>query len=145
MRVWSFCLVMAAVLVGCGETSTGVKTVGVSGTVYLDDKPLEDAQVNFVGANHAGSGRTDASGKYYLASGAEPGENKIYFSKIANDDPAAGMDLEQLKAAAQGQGLTEIPGQQIPAEYASAESSTLTFTVPPDGSKTADFRLQSKK
>ncbi|MGZ9130710.1 MAG: hypothetical protein ACXW4Z_23280, partial [Candidatus Binatia bacterium] len=145
-KVWWFCLVVAAAFVGCGEkTNTGVATVGVSGTVYLDDKPLEDAQVNFVGTKHAGTGRTDASGKYYLVSGAELGENKIYFSKIANEDPAAGMDLEQLKAAAQAQGLTVIPGQQIPAEYASAEATTLTFTVPPEGSKAADFRLQSKK
>jgi hypothetical protein len=117
----------------------------VSGTIYLDEQPLESAQVFFLGPNHAGTGRTDADGKYYLVSGAEPGSNKVYFSKLDKEDPAMATDLEQLKAAAQGQGLTVIPGQRIPTEYASAEATTLTFTVPPEGSKSADFRLQSKK
>jgi hypothetical protein len=141
------CLLATLGLVGCGggEPVSSVKTVSVSGTVYLDDKPLDSAQIIFLSPNHQGGGRTDANGKFYLVSGAEPGDNKIYFSKIdaAGLDPASGMDQGQLEAAAQGAGLAVVPGQKIPPEYASAETTKLTYKVPPEGAKDVDFRLKS--
>jgi hypothetical protein len=146
MKVWWLCSMAIVALIGCGgDTQSGIKTVDVSGTVYLDDQPLEGARINFVSANYAGSGRTDAGGKYRLVSGAEPGENKVYLNKLDNEDPANATDYDMLKAAAEAQGLKEVPGERIPAQYASAEATTLSFTVPPEGSKSADFRLQSKK
>jgi hypothetical protein len=143
-------LLLATVIVavaGCGGDATGVKTVGVSGTVYLDDQPLPDVRVVFMSANHAGNGRTDANGKYYLVAGAEPGTNKISFSKVDDPtlNPEAGLDQGQLEAAALGSNQKAEIKQRIPAEYASPETTTLTFDVPAAGTKTADFRLQSKK
>jgi len=142
-------LIAMVFAIGCGGDGRSVKTVGVGGIVLLDDQPLEGVQVFFLSDNHAGNGRTDATGKYYLVSGAEPGTNKVYFSKI--DDPkldaAAGMDQAQLEAAAfdnPKQLQSQLP-QKIPPEYASAEATKLTFDVPPGGTKSADFRLQSKK
>jgi hypothetical protein len=136
-----------AVVTGCGEAGTTVKTVGVSGAVYLDDQPLDGVKVVFMSPNHAGTGQTDAQGKFYLVAGAEPGANKISFSKV-NDptlNPDAGIDQGQMEAAALGTNQKVELKQMIPAEFTNPDTTPLTFNVPPDGTKSADFRLQSKK
>lgn len=136
-----------AVVTGCGDEGKTVKTVGVSGVVYLDDQPLDGVKVVFMSPNHAGTGQTDAQGKFYLVAGAEPGSNKISFSKV-NDptlNPDAGMDQGQMEAAALANNQKVDIKQMIPAEFTNPDTTTLTFNVPPEGTKSAEFRLQSKK
>ena len=138
-------LVVAA---GCGQS--GVETVNVSGTVYLDGQPVEGVEVYFASENHAGFGVTAADGTYELVQGAEPGENKLRFSKVVNsefNDPENGMDIGQLEALAMAHGGgpgVRLPGQMIPSKYSDPALSKIVFEVPDGGTGSADFRLTSK-
>jgi hypothetical protein len=92
------------VIAGCGGAQ-GPKPVGVSGTVYIDDKPAPNIAVFFVTEKHAGTGRTNAEGKYTLAQGAIPGVNKITFNaaeESKKSDVEMGMDAGQMEAQATG-------------------------------------------
>ncbi|MFO0903289.1 MAG: hypothetical protein U0939_09835 [Pirellulales bacterium] len=136
--------------VGCSD-GTGVKTVRVSGVVKLDGQPLADAEVHFVGPKHAGFGKTDAEGKFKLVTGAEPGENKVFFRKESDDKfskPEEGLDAGQAAAAAAAQRNSNPAASAkkgIPAEYTSSGTTKLTFTVPEGGSDSANFELDSAK
>ncbi len=143
------CALASAVLAGCGDG--GVKTVNVSGTVYLDNEPVEGLEVHFVGPSHGGYAVTAADGSYQLVQGAEPGENKLYFRKVEGPqfslDPELGMDMGQLEAMAMADGGSAnvvIPGQIIPAKYSDPTRSNIAFNVPESGTDNADFRLTSK-
>ena len=141
-----------SIIAGCGKAGD-VKTVNVSGTVYLDGKPLDGVTVHFLTENHSGSGKAVSDGTYVLVQGAEPGENKIYFSKIVNsqlnDDPEAGMDIAQFEAMAMAagdeMGVVTMPGQVIPRQYCDPTKSDITFNVPEAGTGSADLRLSSKQ
>lgn len=145
----ALCLLLTlAAVAGCGRD--GVKTVGVSGTVYLDGKPVEGVEVHFASANHGGFGLTAADGTYELVQGAEPGENRLRFSKVVNsafNDPENGMDIGQLEAMAMAHGGgpgIRLPGQMIPTKYSDPALSKIIFQVPDGGTSSADFRLTSK-
>lgn len=144
-------------LSGCGGSSPAApKTVGVSGTVYLDGKPLEGAEVRFIREGFASFGQTGADGRYELVQGAVPGENTITISKIEGGsgielDPAQGMDAGQLEAMRMGTEGTpgggtvpELPKQVVPPQYSDPSKSKLTYTVPEGGSTSADLRLSSQ-
>ena len=138
-------------IAGCGKSSD-LKTVNVAGTVYIDGKPLDGVKVNFHTEEHAGSAKTLTDGTYVLVQGAQPGENKVYFSKVVNsqisDDPESGMDLGQFEAMAMAAGDetgVTIPGQVIPKRYCDPTKSDITFNVPEAGTESADFRLSSKQ
>ncbi|MDZ7617283.1 MAG: hypothetical protein U1E05_09775 [Patescibacteria group bacterium] len=145
---FSLLLLLPLAIAGCGRE--GVKTVGVTGTVYLDGKPVEGVEVYFATANHTGFGVTAADGSYGLVQGAEPGENRLRFSKVVNSafsDPENGMDIGQLEAMAMAHGGgpgVRIPGQMIPAKYNDPALSKIVFQVPDGGASSADFRLTSK-
>jgi hypothetical protein len=134
---------------GCGRRD-GVRTVGVSGTVYLDGKPIECVEVYFVSTNHTGFGVTAADGTYELVQGAEPGENRLRFSKVVNadfNDPEQGMDIGQLEAMAMAHGGgpgIRLPGQVVPPKYSDPALSKIVFQVPDSGASGADFRITSK-
>ena len=147
-------LMFSVTFSGCGGGEGRPKTARVSGTVTLQGKPLEGATVHFIGEKFAGSGKTNAEGRYELVQGAVPGKNKIYISKRplpanVNLDPEAGVDLGQLDAsvaatesdpsgnAAKAQG----PKEEVPEEFSNPQKSTLTLDVPAGGTTTADFRL----
>lgn len=142
-------------LSGCGGGgSDGPKTARVSGTVTLDGKPLAGATVFFTSEKFSGFGKTNAEGHYELVQGAVPGNNKVYISKLEIPpgmvlDPEAGMDLEQLKAAASGAqndpsrsgAKIQGPKELVSEEFSNPQKSKLTFPVPDGGSTSADFRL----
>jgi len=143
MVVLTFGLGLAA---GCPEPGgQSVDTVDVSGTVTLDSQPLEGVAVHFSRSmDHGGTGVTGADGSYELGNGAEPGENKVYFTAVDSVDeededdamPDAGMD-EDDEAETGGE------GSAIPAKYSDAANPALTFTVPAGGSTEANFELTS--
>ena len=147
------------VVIGCAgpEQPTGPETVDVSGTVFLDGKPLEGAEVYFISPDgeFVGFGETGSDGKYTLVQGAVPGKNKVYISKLEIDEselnPEEGIDPEQMAAAAAAGGGEEAgggegggPKQLIPASYSDPEKTKLTFEVPAGGTSQADFQLTSK-
>ncbi|GDY10035.1 hypothetical protein LBMAG52_35210 [Planctomycetia bacterium] len=143
-------------LSGCGSGggSDGPKTARVSGTVTVQGKPLEGASVYFMSEKFSAFGKTNAEGHYELVQGAVPGDNKVYISKLelppgVKLDPEAGIDLEQLKAAAagaendpSGKGpKIQGPKELVPEEFSNPQKSKLTFPVPAGGTTSADFRL----
>jgi hypothetical protein len=127
-------------LFGC-RGSDEVETVDVSGKVTLDEKPLAGATIFFITDKHTGTGKTGPDGSYKLENGAVPGLNQVYLSKIkggaagAGDDPAAvAGETDPGKIAA---------GQAIPAKYADPLNPQLQYTVPEEGSTSANFDLKS--
>jgi hypothetical protein len=132
-------LIFAALMVGCGpKRRPTVETTKVSGTIQMDGKPLDGAQVNFLGADFAGVATTDASGHYELD--AQPGENKIYVTKMTGLPP--GWDETMLPGASDAPGATG-PKQLVPKKYSDPFDTELKFTVPEDGSTDANFDLTS--
>lgn len=133
---------------GCsGGGEGGPKTVGVSGTVYLDDNPLPDALVTFTSEKFSGAGRTNSEGRYTLGQGAVPGENVVTISKWEGEELKAeeGMDEGQFEAMAENDPNIQIgPRQVIPEQYSNLEKSDLKYQVPEGGAEGVDFRLQSE-
>lgn len=148
----------AAVLVaaaGCGGGGRELPdTVPVSGTIYLNGQPLEGAEVQFFTEEFVAVGITGPDGRYELAQGAVPGENRVLVKKLEGEgigmgDPAeTGLDPYQFEVAAEAAGNSaaakKIAQQTIPAHYSDPEKSKLTFPVPDAGTDKADFRLTSQ-
>jgi hypothetical protein len=153
-------LLMATVAMsaGCSEGRRGPKTVQVAGTLYLDGKPLEGAEIRFFSSDFVSVAVSGSGGKYELVQGGVPGENRVTVRKIEGDgiklDPDAGYDLGQLEAqmeaVAQASGRSgkrgDVPGlkQLVPDHYGDPSKTKLTYTVPEGGTDSADFRLTTK-
>ncbi len=160
MRNWTSLITLSLTfaLAGCGGGDSGPETVSVSGTVSLDKKPLESAEVNFFSkeGNFLASGMTDAEGKFQLYQGAVAGENQVWISKKkggVNDaapagDPAENPDLDttQLSAASGvDAGDIVVAGSELlPAKFSDSEKSVLKYVVPAGGSDAANFELTSE-
>lgn len=92
-------LVAASLLAGCGGSS-GPELATVEGTVTMDGKPLQDAQVTFRPEQGAPSfGRTDENGYYTLSftrsrEGAEIGKHTVEVSTARSADPDADPPVE---------------------------------------------------
>lgn len=149
-------LAVWGILAGCGGSSRDVpETVPVAGTITLDGRPLEGAEVRFVKDGFAGVGVTGPDGTYELSPGAVPGMNEVTVSKIEGEgmstDPEEGMDAGQMEAATTyDPALAGTPGAQgppqetLPSRYSVPGESELEFDVPADGTEQADFPLQSE-
>ena len=148
-------LVLAIWVLGCGGSKNGVKSVDVSGTITLDDEPLEGVEVRFSSGKFGGYGTTNAEGKSRLVSGAAVGENKVSLKKFDTsmaqgiDTSIEGMDEGQMAAMMEAQskskGGTAMKGSMIPPEFTDPKTTKLKFDVPEGGTSSADFRLTSKK
>ncbi len=123
---------------GCGSR----KLAPVSGKITLNNKPLANALVSFQpiapgGGTEAGpgsTGKTNANGEYTLKAstgqdGAWVGEHRVLISSLATE--AGGEDRRG------GPKLKET----VPARYNT--QTTLKITVKPEGTKEADFKLES--
>lgn len=149
---WSiFCLVLVAMLTGCGSRDADPARATVTGRLTLAGKPLAGAHVHFVNLVYPDRGTsavTDADGRFELSLGAIVGLNKVYFSKFEGGrvalNPDAGIDAGQMQAmAAAGQQFrkkADVPRQVIPLEY-STSNSKLKILVPPEGVAEAKFDL----
>lgn len=136
-------LIALACLAGCGPS--GPSTVAVSGTLKIKGQPVEGVEVQFISAEFAGFGKTDAGGKFQLVPGAVPGPNKVCFRKFESgtlkDDPQTGMDAGQFEAMQQAQGRQTSVRQLIPPEFSDAATTQMEFNVPAEGTAAADFDL----
>lgn len=152
-----FMMAAAALLTaGCGSEDSGPETVAVSGTVLVDGKPIEGAEVNFYSAEtkFLASGMTDAEGKFTLYQGAVVGENKVWISKDTSKsdtdpegmDPAENpeADSAQMAEAAGDMGELEAKGEILPPKFSNSEQSVLKFNVPEGGTEAADFKITSE-
>ncbi len=149
-------LTLFAVVVGCGPavkpTPTGL--VPFTGSVTLDDKPMDGATIMLVPVS-ASSGQaldtggvTDAGGKFELkagegkASGAMPGEYRVIITRLTKPD---GSVVPPSPEKSPMQLMTEENAKEsIPPQYSDMLGSKLTVVVP-SGGGTHDFKLTSKK
>jgi len=150
VRWLSFMAVLAGLHMasGCSEGKK-YSTAPVAGTVTVDGQPIAYADVYFVGNGMNAFAKTDAQGKYQLPHGAVLGENIVYFSKFigGTSGPQEAIDSGQMEAmvAAQGAaGMRSGPKQMIPAPHSDPANSKTSFTVPREGTASADFDLTSK-
>lgn len=136
-------LAAGTLLLASGCEPTGPPTASVSGTVLIDGKPVEGVEVFFATDAVAGSGITDARGKFMLASGASPGTNKVWLRKYVGGDPAMlEMDPEQLAAmSSAGPAGAKIPKPLLPPKYSDPAATVLTFDVPAGG--TTDAKIEA--
>jgi hypothetical protein len=130
-------LALACLPLGCSGENRGLAPV--SGTVYMNGKPLPNASVIFTPVEdnvRVGVGSTDKNGKYRLTSfqtndGARIGKHAVTIRAYEVPDgpfkPADDMSLSR------GKMLT-------PAKYSKAETSGLTATVE-NKNNVIDFNL----
>jgi len=154
-------LILAVAIVsqsGCSGAKRGPKTVQVAGTLYLDSKPLEGAEIRFFSTDFVSVAVSGKEGKYELVQGGVPGENKVTVRKIEGPgiklDPDAGYDQGQLEAQMEAisiasgrtgkKGVDSTLKQLVPEHYGDPSKTKLTYTVPDGGTDSADFRLTSK-
>lgn len=150
-RLASRALVVAAVLLaGCGGSKKPDRgTVPVAGTVTYQGKPLPDANIYFFSAKFSAYGKTDAEGKYRIAQGAIPGENKVFVSKITGDAKAIPEQIadDPGQVAAASAATMNDPnrakkaprGELLPPEMSDPERTKLVFSVPAEGTEAANF------
>ncbi len=123
---------VGACLAGCGKKEN---VVSVTGTVFLDGKPLEGATVTFhpLKGGAVGSATTDSSGRFTVMTGTlrglKPGEYIVTVQKtagVSSGDPLA---------------PEKPPAMLTPAKYANVKTSPLKYTAP---GGPAHFELSSK-
>jgi hypothetical protein len=122
---------------GCGGRSDRPKLGTVTGTVFMDDKPLPEVWVMFnpTGNGRTSTARTNKEGQYELmylegTKGANLGSHNVVIMTYHEDE------IEEMKANT-GKPVKE----PIPAKYNS--KTTLTTEVK-EGKNVSDFHLESK-
>ena len=160
MRRVCFVMLFAGLIAGFSSCSNGerepLNTVPVSGTVYLDRKPLENAEIRFYTQDFVGFAVTGADGKYELSQGAMPGENRVTIQihqESYDLDPESGHDMGQIESARESAlGLSgemataaaKAADKSVPSQYSDPEKTQLKIVVPEEGKEGADFRITSK-
>lgn len=146
-RQWAFAGLLIAMLYSAG-CSQQASYVPVSGTVYMDDQPLANVMVIFQPMAAEGQIETAGVGSYAMTD-----EQGRYTLKVASEMPKTGALVGKHRVriatppskktntdsdAAMGSGNEFV--DPIPPHY--NIESTLTFDVPPSGTKQADFKLR---
>jgi hypothetical protein len=124
-------------LVGCGsEAPKGPPRVPLAGTVTFDGQPLGGADITFFNQDDEVGMITSAEGNYKIPIGARPGSYKVTVSK-----------LKGLENIPEGVAVAPSPGENpemIPPQFSSRSLTKLTYTVPDEGTETANFDLSTK-
>ena len=118
------------------------ETAEVAGVVLHDGAPVSDAIVTFRpdGGTHSAYDRTDENGRFQLTTfedgdGAVPGQYRVTVSKVVVDYEPNPKNPEVLPP------LYHAEQSVLPSEYAEADTSGLTATVPEDGTDEIEFSL----
>lgn len=134
----------------CSRAPEGPPLVPATGTVTLDGKPLAAADIMLIPQGdtkgNGGVGRTDPAGKFELVQsdnrqrkGIPTGEYKVILSKYIKPDGADYTPDPNVGPIDTG-GFKEL----LPAAYTDQEHAKLTANIPPEGTKTLEFKLNSK-
>jgi hypothetical protein len=144
MSIRKAVLLVTLLLIGCGPG--GPKIAPVSGTVFMDGKPLPNVDVAFQpngsienpNPGRGSTARTDANGRFTLRidgeiNGAVVARHRVCISsmQMTSVDPETGTSEDG----------TPVEREMIPPQY--NYTSKLEFDVPPDGTDKADFQLES--
>jgi hypothetical protein len=145
-------LVLASYLVGlsgCSSLPAGPPLVPAEGVVTLDGKPLAGAQVMLEPRGEtrgqAVFAKTDGAGKFAVASpdgkqrGAAVGNYRVIISKLVKPD---GSDF--IPDPNSGPDDTGGFRQLLPSVYSDPVQTTLTADVPDGGTKSLEFKLNSR-
>jgi hypothetical protein len=143
------CVSVLPVFASCNQGPAGPKLVHAAGLITLDGKPLGSADVMFIPQGetkgNGGVGRTDPAGNFDIRShdrkdiGLPVGDYKVIVSKLVKPD---GTDYTPDPNA--GPIYTGGFKELLPAAYTEQDRSQLTATIPPEGTTTLEFKLNSK-
>jgi hypothetical protein len=122
-------LLAVAMLAGCGDRDDQMTVYPVRGSVTVDGKPAEGAQITLFALDEKlrgpesplPTGRVDAEGNFIITSyefgdGAPPGEYKVGVVWLEVIKPAGDLGQEETR-------------DRLKEKYADPSSSTLTATV----------------
>src|SRR4051812_28560028 len=143
-QVFLIGLLGAALLAGCGKATSGPATVEVTGTVTIDAKPVEGANVTFSpeasgdDARLASQALTDQNGRFQLSTHVGGGKTKPgivpggYLVTISKFDRAA-----------LGKGFV-APTNVLPKKYADVKTSQLKADVAVGKENNFEFLLREQ-
>ena len=146
-----FCWVAAILAGGCAKVPPPVTEV--AGVVLLNDKPLPQAQVEFIpdlqgfGAELNSTATTDDHGRFTLTCN-QKGESGAVVAKhwVIITDPAVPEDLRGMDArsqAKQQEFLRKLVNRPIPEQYSTITKTPLKIDVTAD-QKTYTIKLTRK-
>ena len=139
-------LMFAVVASLCGCNSSKFDLAPVSGVVTLDGEPVADARVIFepqrtgqeaLSAGPSSNGVTDDEGRFTLETTVEGHRGAVVGAHTVTVSTYL-AEIDRTKDTSR-----IIRQEEIPARY--QEPGALTFTVPSDGTTTADFSLTRKE
>ncbi|QDU48315.1 carboxypeptidase-like regulatory domain-containing protein [Gimesia panareensis] len=130
----TLCLLLTALVTGCGAGVDEVPKGTVKGTVKLDGKPLSGARVNFTSGTAGAGAYADLQqdGTYAISDPIPAGDYKVYLSSPGlGDAPPDESGNQEMKDALKG----------VPEKYQSDQSTDLQ-TVIKEGENTFDIDLK---
>jgi len=146
--------ILAALVASCAGCGDGDGRVPVEGTITLDGQPLAGVHVLFdqpdlsPNENIGYLGVTDESGRYELrpamgeGSGVPPGEYRVSLTTAVADRSAPPAQPPRGRSSSPFlPDVQPVLPERIPPAY---RGGKLTFTVPEDGTDTANFDLKSR-
>ena len=133
------CVALAASVAGCGSTTNPHGSIGITGTVLFDGRPMQDGHVTFLPAFDAQlmAGCPVKDGRFSIAprNGLPPGDYRVSFSVIeetgrtvSSPDPLANGRKELRNAVADG--WTEETSTQIVTIRKNGSVAHFSFDVP---------------
>ncbi len=125
-------LCLVACLDGCGSSSTE-PTVPAAGTVVYKGQPLAKGTIRFVPEKGRPASGNIVDGKFTLSTygendGAVPGVHKVALTAT-----------EEVAAKKKGEEATTK--SLLPPQYANEGSSGLSVTIPPEGKKDIEIKI----
>jgi hypothetical protein len=129
---------------GCGG-GVEADTVPIEGKVTVDDKPIAQASVAFIGkeGGRLASALTDSSGKFKIR--AALGKNVVTVAKAPPAGAAPPSEEPQLMPS-EGEYLKmqkAVAASEVPAKYGDPKSSGLSFEIS-ETMKTVEVALTAK-
>jgi hypothetical protein len=142
--IWNGLFVVAIALCGCSGGDD--KTVVATGTVVLDDQPVEGAIVTFASNGSEGiyNSYTDSSGWFSMdlsasVKGVPPGEYRVTVRSVSDLIPGGGS----IGPPGSTMGAVQAP-RPIPAKYVDSKTSQLVATVKRGQKNAYEFKLLSQ-
>jgi hypothetical protein len=147
LRSMSLVLMLCATGVGLAGCSGGAEagTVPIEGVVTVDDKPIAQASVAFIGKEGArlASAMTDNAGKFKIR--AAVGKNVVTVAKAPPGGAAPPPSDEPQLMPTEGEykKMQVVGTSEVPAKYGDPKTSGISFEIT-ESMKSVDVVLSSK-